>query len=77
MTSLATVVGAIPLAVGFGPGAESRKPMAVAVIGGVLISTLLTLYVVPSVYVLFSKLESKKRRVPRGSGSPLLQSKQL
>ena len=55
MTSMATVAGAIPAALALGPGAESRIPMAIGVIGGVLVSTLLTLYVVPCGYVLLSK----------------------
>lgn len=57
MTSVATVVGAIPEAVNFGAGNEMRVPMAIAVIGGVSVSTLLTLFVVPCVYSLFVKLE--------------------
>jgi HAE1 family hydrophobic/amphiphilic exporter-1 len=57
MTSVATVAGAIPGAMNFGPGAETRVPMAISIIGGVTLSTLLTLYVVPCVYSLFSKLE--------------------
>ena len=56
MTSVATIAGAIPAAVSIGPGAESRVPMAVGIIGGVLVSTLLTLYGVPSAYFLVSKL---------------------
>jgi HAE1 family hydrophobic/amphiphilic exporter-1 len=54
MTSLATVVGALPAAVSIGPGAESREPMALAVIGGVIVSTVLTLIVVPCFYSLFA-----------------------
>ncbi len=54
MTSLATVVGAVPAAISFGPGSESREPMALAVIGGVLLSTVLTLFVVPCFYSLFA-----------------------
>lgn len=54
MTSIATVAGALPAALAIGPGAETRIPMAVAVIGGVIVSTLLTLIVVPCVYSLFS-----------------------
>jgi len=57
MTSVATVVGAIPEALNFGAGAEARVPMAVSIIGGVTVSTLLTLYVVPCVYSLFVRLE--------------------
>jgi HAE1 family hydrophobic/amphiphilic exporter-1 len=54
MTSIATMVGAIPPALAIGPGAESRIPMALAVIGGVFVSTLLTLLVVPCVYSVFA-----------------------
>ena len=57
MTSVATVVGAIPEALNFGAGAETRVPMAVSIIGGVTLSTLLTLYVVPCVYRVFSRWE--------------------
>ncbi len=55
MTSLATIAGAIPPALAIGPGAESRIPMALAVIGGVIVSTLLTLFVVPCVYKLLDR----------------------
>jgi HAE1 family hydrophobic/amphiphilic exporter-1 len=57
MTSVATIAAAVPSALALGPGAETRIPMAIAVIGGVLISTMLTLFVVPCAYSLFSKLE--------------------
>ncbi len=60
MTSVATIAGAIPSALSWGPGAESRIPMAISIIGGVLVSTLLTLYVVPSAYLLISKLRETK-----------------
>lgn len=57
MTSVATVAGALPEALSIGPGAETTIPMAIAIIGGVIASTILTLFVVPVVYSLFSKLE--------------------
>jgi HAE1 family hydrophobic/amphiphilic exporter-1 len=60
MTSFATIAAAIPPALGIGPGAETRIPMALVVIGGVLFSTALTLLVVPCAYSLFSSLESHK-----------------
>jgi HAE1 family hydrophobic/amphiphilic exporter-1 len=60
MTSLATIAGALPAAFAIGPGAESRIPMAVSVVGGVLVSTVLTLFVVPCVYSLLSKFEGQK-----------------
>ncbi|MGZ3727524.1 MAG: efflux RND transporter permease subunit, partial [Pseudobdellovibrio sp.] len=52
MTSVATIAGAVPAALALGPGAESRIPMAISVIGGVIVSTVLTLYVVPCAYLL-------------------------
>jgi len=55
MTSISTIVGALPAALAFGPGAESRIPMALSVIGGVIISTLLTLFIVPSIYSLLDR----------------------
>jgi len=58
MTSVATIAAAIPPALGLGPGAETRIPMALVVIGGVLVSTLLTLLVVPCAYSLFAPLEN-------------------
>lgn len=60
MTSLATVVGAVPAAIAFGPGAESRGPMALAVMGGVTLSTVLTLFVVPCFYSLFATQRREK-----------------
>lgn len=59
MTTAAMVFGMIPLALGIGPGAEARAPMAHAIIGGLVTSTVLTLVVVPVVYTLFDDLASK------------------
>ena len=61
MTSVATIAAAIPAALTFGPGAESRTPMAIAVIGGVVFSTVLTLYVVPCFYSVMSRFEGKHK----------------
>jgi len=60
MTSAATIAAAIPPALAIGPGVEVRVPMAIAVIGGVVVSTFFTLFVVPCVYSLLAKLEHKK-----------------
>lgn len=59
MTTFSTVAGAIPLAFSLGPGAESLKPMALAIIGGSLVSTVLTLIVVPAMYSLFGHKKQK------------------
>jgi len=57
MTTATTVLGLLPMAIGLGEGAELRTPMALTVIGGLLTSTLLTLLVVPAVYVLLDRRE--------------------
>ena len=59
MTSLATVLGAVPLAFASGPGAESRQPIGWVVVGGVLVGTMLTLFVIPAFYTLLVR-----RRIP-------------
>jgi HAE1 family hydrophobic/amphiphilic exporter-1 len=59
MTSLATIAGAIPAALSWGPGAEARAPMSIGVIGGVFVSTVLTLLVVPCVYSLLGRFGNR------------------
>ena len=73
MTSVATVMGAVPIAFGLGAGSISRRPLGYAIVGGVLFSTLLTLYVVPAVYVIFDGLLVRiagRARVPRHDLTP-------
>lgn len=62
MTSVATAVGAVPAMISNGPGFETRVPMAMAVFGGVIISTLLTLYVVPAGYSLSENFLAKIKK---------------
>ena len=59
MTTLAAALGALPLAIGFGVGAELRQPLGVTIIGGLLASQLLTLLTTPVVYVLLDKLRRR------------------
>jgi multidrug efflux pump len=61
MTSLSTILGVLPLALGFGEGAQSRVAMGIAVVGGLTLSTFLTLYVVPAIYTYISG-ESKPEK---------------
>ncbi len=62
MTAFSTVAGTLPIAIGFGAGAESRRPMGVAVVGGMITSTVLTLLVVPLVYGVFQDVAALLRR---------------
>ncbi|TDJ13596.1 MAG: efflux RND transporter permease subunit [Gammaproteobacteria bacterium] len=66
MTTLTTALGLLPMAIGFGEGAEVRTPMAITVIGGLLVSTLLTLIVIP---VMYSLLDRKKWPSSLAAGS--------
>jgi multidrug efflux pump len=56
MTSISTILGAVPIAFASGAGAETRNPMGIVVVGGLAISTVITLYVIPIVYILMDKL---------------------
>lgn len=73
MTSIATMMGAVPAALALGQGSETRAPMSIAVLGGLVVSTLLSLYVVPSFYVIVSRKGTKAPPVltpPPGHGEP-------
>ncbi|MBI3853581.1 MAG: efflux RND transporter permease subunit [Verrucomicrobia bacterium] len=59
MTAFSTIAGILPIAIGFGAGAESRRPMGVAVVGGMLTSTFLTLVIIPVVYTFFSDIAER------------------
>ncbi len=64
MTTLAALMGGLPIALGFGAGAESRRPLGLAVVGGLLFSQTLTLFVTPVFYVYMEALRKKLSRVP-------------
>ena len=67
MTTLAALFGAIPLAIATGPGAELRRPLGIAIIGGLIISQVLTLYTTPVIYLMLDRLH---RMLGGGSRSP-------
>jgi HAE1 family hydrophobic/amphiphilic exporter-1 len=73
MTSLTLILALLPAALGFGAGAETNAPLAIAVIGGMVTSTLLTLVVVPAAYSLVENWRSR-RRVPHAAGAGAVQA---
>ena len=61
MTSISTIMGAIPIAIGLGTGIDGRKPLGAVIVGGMLLSTLLTLYLIPIAYDVIKSLRNKKK----------------
>ncbi len=60
MTSVSTIMGALPIALGLGAGSVSRRPLGYAIVGGILLSTVLTLFVVPVVYTLLDRVRARE-----------------
>ncbi|HVP08152.1 MAG TPA: efflux RND transporter permease subunit, partial [Burkholderiales bacterium] len=69
MTALLASLGLLPMALSTGIGAETQKPLAVVVIGGLVSATLLVLFVVPVLYVLLARFKGRRRRPPEAAST--------
>jgi multidrug efflux pump subunit AcrB len=61
MTTMAALFGTLPIALGYGEGADARQPLGLAVVGGLVVSQLLTLYITPVIYLYMERLQSRLR----------------
>ncbi len=70
MTTLSAMLGAVPLMIATGPGAELRRPLGITIVAGLILSQILTLYTTPIIYLWMSKLSRRRHAARARSGSP-------
>ena len=70
MTTMAALMGTLPIAMGFGAGAESRRPLGLTVVGGLVFSQTLTLYVTPVFYLILDRMRKKLKKRPQAGALP-------
>jgi Cu/Ag efflux pump CusA len=70
MTTAAALLGAMPMALGVGTGSELRKPLGIAIVGGLIVSQMLTLFTTPVVYIFFDRLRLRFSRKHPSSYRP-------
>jgi len=81
MTTMAALMGSLPIAIGFGAGGGARMPLGLAVVGGLLLSQVLTLYITPVIYIYFERLQAwlaqrREHHAARGARSPVVAAPQ-